>query len=141
MANTGIGDILGRELLEFIGFEPGRDMGNFFSLVILSTAVSPVTTAVGVPAVMAPLSADIAAATGFPLVTVLMTQVIGFSNLILPYQVPPVVVGMQLGGVSATQGARLTLALAAVSILILMPINYLWWCLLGIFGPAPVVSP
>jgi anion transporter len=141
VAKTGIGDILGRELLDLFGFEPGHDMRNFFSLVILSTAMSPVTTTVGVPAVLAPLSADIAAATGFPLVTVLMTQVIGFSNLILPYQVPPVVVGMQLGGVSTTQGARLTLALAAVSILILMPINYLWWCLLGIFGHAPIVSP
>jgi di/tricarboxylate transporter len=116
-------------------------MRNFVSLVILSTAVSPVATAVGVPAILAPLSADIAEATGFPLVTVLMTQVIGISNLILPYQVPPVVVGMQLGGVSITRGVRLTLALAAVSIFILMPINYLWWCLLGVFGHAPIASP
>ena len=141
VARTGIGNILGRELLELIGFEPGRDMRNFFSLVMLSTAVSPVATGVGVPAILAPLSADIAEATGFPLVTVLMTQAIGISNLILPYQVPPVVVGMQLGGVSITRGVRLTLALAAVSIFILMPINYLWWCLLGLFGHAPIASP
>ena len=66
--------------------------------------------------------------------TVLMTQVIGFSNIILPYHVPPVVVGLHLGRVGAGDAARLTLSLAAVSILILMPVNYLWWSYLGVFN-------
>jgi anion transporter len=141
VAKTGLGDIFGRELLDLVGFEQGHHIRNFFSLVTLSTAVSTLTTTPGLPAVMAPLSADIARATGIPLLTVLMTQVIAMSNLLLPYQVPPVVVGLQLGGVSATQGARLTLALGVFSLLILMPLNYLWWVLLGVFGPVPVASP
>jgi len=141
IAKTGLGKIVGSELLNIIGFEPGHGILNFGLMVILFSVVSMVTTAPGLAAVMTPLSADIAKATGFPLVTVLMTQVIGFSNLVLPYQVIPVVVGMQIGGVSATQGARFTLALAAASILILMPANYLWWCLLGMFGQATTGSP
>jgi anion transporter len=134
VANTGMGNLVGRELIEKIGFEPGHDVRNFFSLVILSTALGPLTTAPGLPAVFTPLAADLATATGFPLVTVLMTQVIGFSTLLFPYQSPPVVLGMQLGKVKVGKGVRLTLALAVVSILILMPINYLWWAFLGIFG-------
>jgi len=141
VAKAGIGDILGEELLALIPFERGHDLRNFVSLTLLSTAISPVTTAAGIPAVMIPPAADISAATGFPLVTVVMTQVFGIANLLLPYQVPPVLVGLQVGGVSTTRAARLTLPLAAVSIVILMPINYLWWHLLGVFDPAPMVAP
>ncbi|MFH1489849.1 MAG: SLC13 family permease [Pseudomonadota bacterium] len=134
VVKTGLGELVGRELIGLIGFEPGHVPRNFFSLVLFYTALGLVTTAPGVPVVMAPLSAELAAATGFPLMTVLMAQVIGFSTLLLPYQVPPVVIGMQLGRVSTGKGTRLTLALAAVSIFILMPVNYLWWALLGVFG-------
>jgi len=134
IGKTGLSDIFGSRLIELIGFQPGHDIRNFFSLVLLSNALCPLTTAPGVVAVMAPLSAKISAATGFPLMTVLMTQVIGFSNLILPYHIPPVMVGLHLGKVSARDGARLTLPLAAVSILILLPINYLWWQFLGVFS-------
>ena len=135
VVDTGLADILGREIIGLIGFEPGHDMRNFFSLVLFSTALGTLTTCVGIPAVMAPLSADLATATGFPLLTVLMTHVIAFSTIILPYQVPPVVVGMKLGKVNVLKGTRLTLALTAVSILLLMPLNYLWWSLLGLFTP------
>jgi hypothetical protein len=41
---------------------------------------------------------------------------------------------MQLGGVSVGRGLRVILALAAVSFLLLMPLNFLWWSLLGVFG-------
>lgn len=133
--DTGLGDTIGRGIIGLIGFEPGHDMRNFFSLVLFATALGPITTAPGIPAVLAPLSADLATATGFPLLTVLMTQVIAFSTILLPYQVPPVVVGMQLGGVSMLKGTRLILALAAVSILLFTPLNYLWWSLLGLFTP------
>ena len=132
---TGLGDFFGSRLIDLIGLQPGHDIRNFLSLCLVSTALSPLTTPPGVVAVLAPLSAKISTVTGFPLMTVLMTQVIGFSNVILPYHVPPIVVGLQVGGVSARDAARLTLSLCAASTFILMPINYLWWHWLGVFGP------
>ena len=134
IGKTGLSDLFGSRLIDLIGFQPGHDMRNFFSMVLVSNAINPFTTAPGAIAVMTPLAEEMSAASGFPLMTVLMTQVVGFSNLILPYHVPPVVVRLHLGGVSARDGARLTLPLAAVSIFILLPINYLWWQFLGAFG-------
>lgn len=134
IGKTGLSDMFGSRLIDFLGLKPDHDVHNFFSLVLVSNVLNPLTTAPGSIAVLTPLSGKIAAATGFPLVTVLMTQVIGFSNIILPYHVPPVVVGLHLGRVSAGDAARLTLSLAAVSILLLLPVNYLWWSYLGVFG-------
>ncbi len=68
-----------------------------------------------------------------PLATVLMIQVIGFTSVILPYQAAPVVIGMQMGGVSMGQGAKLTLVLTAFTVVLLVPLNYLWWLALGKF--------
>jgi di/tricarboxylate transporter len=134
IGKTGLSDIFGSSIIDFFGLQPGHDLRHFLSLVLVSNALNPFTTAPGSIAVLAPLSGEIAAATGIPLMTVLMTQVIGFSNIILPYHVPPVVVGLHLGRVGAGDAARLTLSLAAVSILILMPVNYLWWSFLGVFN-------
>ena len=131
---TGLGDFFGSRLIDLMGLQPGHEIRNFLSLCIVSTALSPLTTPPGVIAIMAPLSAKISTVTEFPLMTVLMTQVIGFSNVILPYHVPPIVVGLQVGGVSARDAAPLTLSLCAVTTFILIPINYLWWHGLGVFG-------
>lgn len=133
VADTGLGDVLGRVLLKVFHFAPDHDIKNFSLLIILHMIITLLTTVAGLPAVMGPLSADIAQKTGFPLFTVLMSQVIGYSNILLPYQVPPVVLGMQLGGVSTREGTRLTIALSVFSLIILLPANYLWWSLLGAF--------
>lgn len=134
IGNSGLSDFFGNGLIDLIGFQPGQDIRNFVSLSLLSTVLSPLTTPPGVVAMLAPLSGKISMATGFPLMTVLMTQVVGFSNVILPYHVAPIVVGIQMGGISTRDAARLTLALAGVSIFILLPVNYLWWRWLGVFG-------
>ena len=138
VAKTGLGDALGKEPLKVAGFKPGYDFRNFISLVFLNTVVSPFTTSPGLPVVMVPLASDIAKATGFPLMTVLMTQAIGFSNLIFLYQVPPLVVGMQLGGVKAADAAKLMFPLVILSIVVLMPANYLWWHILDVFGTGAI---
>ena len=46
-----------------------------------------------IPAVVAPLAGDLAAAMDVPVITVLMTTVLGFSTAIFPYQVPPLLLG------------------------------------------------
>jgi hypothetical protein len=134
ITKTELDHILGRELLRLINFSPGNTMQNFFLLSLLYMVLVMIVTAPGLPAMMVPLSADIAKATGFPLMTVLMAEVIGFSTPLLFYPVPPLIVGMQLCGLKGIETAKLTLTLAGLSILIIMPIHYLWWSFLGLFG-------
>ena len=83
---------------------------------------------------MVPLGQQIAEATGWSLHTSLMTAALGFSNILLPYAVPPLVVGMQVAGIGFRPAARYTLLLAAPSLAVLLPIDYLWWRWIGAFG-------
>jgi len=62
---------------------------------------------------------------------VLMLQIPVFSTVFLPYQSPPMMIAMHLGGVSIKDGTRLCIALAAITLLILLPLDYCWWRLLG----------
>lgn len=133
ISKTGLGDVLGSEFIRLIGFSPGQTLHNFFLLSILLTAIVMVVTAPGLPALMVPLSADIATATGIPLATVLMTQVVAFSTPLLPYPVPPLIVGLHLGGLKSIEVSKITLALSVLSLFIFIPLNYIWWSTLGFF--------
>jgi hypothetical protein len=131
VADTGLGDALIGALLKVLPLAPGQPAGNFATLGLVATILNPLTTLPGVPAVLTPLAQQMADATGLPLKTVLMTQVLGFSTILLPYVSAPLVVGMQLGGEPLRHATRLCLWLTVPSILILWPIDYLWWRLLG----------
>jgi hypothetical protein len=81
--------------------------------------------------VLAPLAGDFAHASGLPVLTVLMLQVVIFSTVFLPYQNFLIVIGMQYGGVSLKAGTRFCLIQAAVTVVVLCPLDYLWWWWLG----------
>ena len=93
--------------------------------------MSALTTVTGAPAVLTPLAREFATASGLPLLTVLMLQVVAFSTVLLPFEAPPIMIALQLGGVSVRAGAKLCLEVAAVTIVALLPLDYLWWRLLG----------
>ncbi|NBC31699.1 MAG: SLC13 family permease [Alphaproteobacteria bacterium] len=131
--DSGLGAMLSRTLLAGLALEPGADGANFLSLAALATGLGLVTTVPGMPAIFTPLAADIAAATGWPLPTAVMLQVLGFSTVVLPYQLPPLMIGMALGGVRMRDGVRLTLVTAAASLLLLIPVNFFWWRWLDAF--------
>lgn len=134
IADSGLGNLLTGVLVEAIGFAPDQPFRSFVAMSLLTTVVGTVTTIPGLPAIMTPLGAGIADATGLALETVLMTQVIGYSTILLPYQAPPIIVGIQLGGVTMRDAGRVMLALAAATVVVLLPLNYLWWSLLGMFA-------
>jgi hypothetical protein len=60
-----------------------------------------------------------------------MIQVLGYSTPLLPYQASPIVVAMGLGKVPARAGMSLCLALAIATYLVLLPLDYLWFSVLG----------
>lgn len=128
---SGLGDIIANEAFSVLPLQPGMDFQNFVSLTFLSIATSLFATMAGVPSVLTPLAAQLAEATGFSVEAVLMTQVIGFSSVIFPYQVAPLIVAMGLAGESPRSLLKVTLSLFAITILLLVPLDYLWWKVLG----------
>lgn len=134
MAHGGLGDWLAQNALELLDLRPGRDGWNFAAVSTLSSLLAMLATQPSAPAILTPLAPHIAEATALPIETVLMMIVVGFSALVLPYQTPPLVVAMQLGSVPMRQGNKLCLALLAVTVVLLLPLDYLWWRALGWFG-------
>jgi len=128
---SGIGNYMGEAFSQLLPSSSSGSFLGFMSLSLTSVVTGLVTTIPGVPAVLSPLAADFSQATGFSTTAVLMTQVLGFSTVIFPYQVAPLIVAMQLSQEPLSKLVKVTLPLTAVTIVFLFPLDYVWWWLLG----------
>jgi anion transporter len=134
MTDTGLSVALGNAVQGALQLRPDQDALNFGLLTVLATLAGVLVTNVAQPALMAPLAGHFAEAAGWPLKAALMTTALGFTTLILPFQVPPVMVGVQVAGIGLRTTLRLTVPLMALSFLVLLPLNYAWWRVIGYFG-------
>ena len=128
---SGVGSFMGQAFSHLLPASPDNTFLSFMSLSLISTFTGLVTTIPGVPTVLSPMALDFAQLTGFTLPAVLMTHLIGFSTVVFPYQVAPLILAMQLSKESLSSLLKITLPLAAITIVVLMPLDYLWWLLLG----------
>ncbi|MBX9032231.1 citrate transporter [Enterobacter ludwigii] len=131
VTQTGIGSAVGEALLRIMPLDANRPFTSFLALTGITTALNFIMTANGVPALYTTLAQSFSDATGFPLLSVIMIQVLGYSTPLLPYQASPIVVAMGLGKVPAKAGMLLCLALAIATYLVLLPLDYLWFSVLG----------
>lgn len=134
VVESGLNQIGAQWVFQTLDLKQGQDAFNFFQLSLLATGAGLVVTNVAQSALLAPLAEGFAQAVGWPLKSVLMTTAVGFSTMILPYQVPPMLVGMRVAGLRLRTVLRLCLPLAAISLLLLLPLDYLWWRVIGYFG-------
>lgn len=131
ISHTGLGSSLAKQCINVLPLDVETPFLNYMFLACLSMLTGVFTTQPGIPAVLTPFANELAASTGFPIKVVIMTQVLGFSQPLFPYQVPPLLIGMQMAGVHLSEGFKLCLSLALCAIILLFPINYLWWNVLG----------
>ncbi|MET7242116.1 SLC13 family permease [Methylobacterium sp. EM32] len=131
VTRTGLGDRVGEAVLPWLPLDPARPAASFAGLVGLTTLLNFVVTANGIPALFTPLARLLAEGSDLSLATVLMVQAIGYATPLLPYQASPIVVAMGMGRVPARDGALLCLAVAAVTFVVLVPLDYLWFRALG----------
>lgn len=131
VTQTGIGRAVGDALLRVMPLDPQNPFTSFAALTGITTALNFIMTANGVPALYTSLAQSFSDATGFPLLSTIMIQVLGYSTPLLPYQASPIVVAMALGKVPARAGMLLCLALAVATYLVLLPLDYLWYQVLG----------
>jgi anion transporter len=131
---SGLGALLGKALQATLSLQHDNDFGNFIVLSVLGTVMGLVATNPAQPSLLTPLAGEFAQAAGWPLSAGLMTIAVGFTVMVLPYQVPPVVIGMQVTRVSLATMLRVSLPLAAISVVALLPLQYAWWRIIGYFG-------
>jgi anion transporter len=131
ISSSGLGTTSAQYLTSSLPLNLDTPFINFVSIGLSSMLTGVVTTLPGVPAVMTPLSSDLAQASGFSINSVSMMQVFGFSTAIFPYQAPPILIGMQLAQVELKEAMKVCLYLAVISVVFLLPVDYFWWKLLG----------
>lgn len=133
IADSGLGRVLVSYLTEVIPFASNAPLLNLSLLTFLSTCVAVVTNLAGVPAIMTPMAEHLADITGLSTNAVLMTQVLAFSNVLLPYQAPPLITAIALGNLSIGAVSKVCLATFVITCIVLLPINFLWWQCLSMF--------
>ena len=92
-----------------------------------------VTTFPAVPPIVASFSDAIAQATGWPLESVLLVQVPSWMIYPFPHEAPPVAMAMAVGGVPMREAFRLTAVYFVIGVLLVLPLQYLWGRMLGIY--------
>ncbi|MGF1561206.1 MAG: SLC13 family permease [Geminicoccaceae bacterium] len=131
LADSGIGEKLSAGLMQTNPFIDGAVLFNAGVLTVIATGVGMLTTLPGIAATLTPLAGSFTDLTGLPLMAVLMTQVIAFSATMLPYQSPPLMVAFATAGVPLSTGTRAVLPLGIITLVVLMPLQLLWWRLIG----------
>jgi hypothetical protein len=134
VTQTGLGDILGKAFLAALPLTPGDDFANFALVAAIGMVLALISGTPGLPAIMSPLAPSIATATGWPLPTVLMAQMPSCMMALFPYQFTPMVLAIALAELRIAEAARLMAAYTVFAWIVLMPLQYLWWRALGMFG-------
>lgn len=132
LSDSGIGEMMVEKLLGNTGLSTDQPVLNGYIITGLSSIVGIATNLPGIPAVMTPMAEKLVEATGLSLMAILMTQVLAFSSVFLPYQAPPLVTAIQVGKLPFGKISALCLIMFVISITILIPLEMLWWQFLGL---------
>jgi di/tricarboxylate transporter len=131
IAQTGLGTALSRGLVSLSGIAPGHEIFNLVMLTAIFAIIDLFTTVIGLAGVVAPLAGDLAKVSDIPVLSVLMLTVPVISAMSFPYQNFLFAIGMKFGDVSLKDGLKFCLIQAALTVLVLFPLSYVWWHLLG----------
>ena len=134
VSRSGLGGIVSDRLFSAVTFVEGADLLNLAIVGAIGMVMSLLAGVPGQPAIMTPLATEIAAATGWPLATAVQAQVLTWTMAVFPYQLPPLLLAIHIGGVSSGALVRVLIAMTAAAWIAILPLTWAWWSLLGLFG-------
>jgi hypothetical protein len=134
VAWSGLGDAIGSRLIPLLPLDPAHPATAFASMLGLGSVLNFAVTANGLPAVFTPLAQSLADHAHLPLATVLMSQVFAYATPLLPYQAAPLIVAAGFARVPTRITLVTCLVIGLVSFVLLAPLDYFWFRLLGYIG-------
>jgi anion transporter len=131
--SSGLGQWLAAQLEQALPLHPGENLHNYLSLAAIAFLATLPTTQAGAPAMLAPMAEHFAQSSGLSLNTVLMTQVLGYSSIMFPYQSGPLLLAVGMTGETVGRVLKVLFPLSLITLLVLVPLDYFWWDFLGMF--------
>ena len=131
--SSGVGLWLAQQLEQALPMEKGNNLHNYLSLSAIAFLSTLPTTQAGSPAMLTPMAQHFADSSGLSVYTVLMTQVMGYANIMFPYQSGPLMMAVALTGEASVRVLKVMMPLSLIGLLVLVPLDYFWWDLLGMF--------
>lgn len=131
---SGLSQTIADALIPRLGLGEGGSLRDLYAVTGFSMVISHLTTAPATPVVLAPLAGPMAEATGWPLETVSMAQVIAIGTTVLPYQAPPLVVALALAKIPIAALTRICVLMALATLGIGLPLTWAWWQAMGYFA-------
>lgn len=111
-----------QHLSTWAGLKNDGSMREAALLTGISATLGLLATNGGMAALMPSLAKDLAVASGLSIEAVIGTIVVGYSILLLPYQVPPTVVGFQMAAVPPRSAVLATLSIGIVTSAVAVPL-------------------
>lgn len=134
VSKSGLGGIVAERLFAWVTFVPGADFLNLAIVSAIGMVMALLSGVPGQPAIMTPLAAQIADATGWPLATAVQAQLLSWTMAMFPYQLPPLLLAISIANIPSSALVRVLVAMTATAWIAILPLTWAWWSLLGLFG-------
>lgn len=134
VSKSGLGGIVADRLFATVTLVEGADFLNLAIVSAIGMVMSLLSGVPGQPAIMTPLAAQIADATGWPLATAVQAQLLSWTMAVFPYQLPPLLLAIYIAGIPPAALVRVLVAMTATAWIAILPLTWAWWSLLGMFG-------
>lgn len=132
MTKIGLGDRIAEVVVPALRLGQGDSFWDLSAIVGFSSVLSHLTIAPATPIVLAPLAATMSEATGWSINAVAMAHNVGFSTTALPYQSPPLLIGIAMAKIPLWALTRLCLLSTLVVSVVGIPLTWAWWVWLGV---------
>lgn len=127
---SGASALIGRLIASHLPLSEMGPAGGYFAMAYAASLTSIVANITGAVAIVTPLAAQFATA-GLDVKTAALAQINGLSAPFFPYEALPLMVGLAMAGVAPSRVMKFCIAMALAGMLVLTPLNYLWWRALG----------
>lgn len=130
---TALVNHLGVRLPDGLALSSLRDspIGAYLVLSAMSIVLCFAVTSNAEPALFVPMVSRVLGQSAH-LKAGLLSQVMGYGTTFLPYQSPPIVFGNELAQIDRRAAVKYCLVTAGFGLLLVLPINALWWRLIGL---------
>ena len=132
MTDVGLSHRIAEIVVPMLRLTPDTDLWNLTVITLFSSGLSHLTIAPATPIVLAPLAAAMAQAADWPIEAVAMAHNIGISTTILPYQSPPLLIGIAIAAIPVGPLTRICVLSAFFSTVLGLPLTFAWWGAIGL---------